>query len=919
MSLVLIPDGPGTTIDLRDGQQGLPPAPRGSSSLIGQYQSGPVAFAALVFTPNQARLISGDAHDDFEASLCLSDLYSEASPPVLVGRVTDGNEIQSQLYLWDRSPARSFSEINQGALFADRGPLATMKAHNGGRWGGAKQVLVGALNDITTDLTATTIDISTASETPAAGSYLVDRYKGATIELEGDSAGPYTVDSIDANGVITIEGEFSQAVQDADGLGAIDGSFRIVLDSTVELTVVIGTDSVTASRFSLVGLRKFKSDGGWEVVTSYDDLGLSTQDPKPWTQTIPREEADGNRYQLEVSTDYTGATVEAKLPANFCEVPTSVSGATLSFQWYRWSQDDGNTGDAYISGVTAIDTSKIEPHVYDLVFTAATTFTVTVTWPDGTSQALGTGTLGTQFNPGHPQLTKFTARAGATGMVATDGLKLRVNPLPLDLSKREAYLYPLAVSSDGNTNQRLRIASNTYNSVTVRSDLTLSSYGAAAGTAASQTTGDLSAVSIGAGETVILTPDGKTAITLTSAGGAGPGAAAIKAELDTLDTANIFTFTVSGNALVISVNNGFGTKSSLTFGAGTAHSGLGIPTSGSVYGTDAKPFRIEARMPMWGGYDGVAPAAAKYIQALDVGGSIFDRWLSTNLGLVRFACVGITDAATKAAARTYAEKHAWKYVAEFSSSLESQALPGEAALADMLANEEESDYVDHIFPSNARYPNVSGTKTVERSVVGHFMGIKARLANVGVDNERGFHIAAANNNDQGSLTSGGRCRGLPDAIGRWSPPKKLLNDHGIIMLLWEGPSVYLWGNRMYSEGRTSQGKRYTVTERDVHYHIARDLFVTTRPFIFKSISTRRLGDVATALREKMKAYHRDGWFSDVYGPGFEQAVSVSVPLDLNSPEDLNEGLVTAQIRYRPRSALEDLKVIISPSQLTSEG
>ncbi|KKL73181.1 hypothetical protein LCGC14_2077460, partial [marine sediment metagenome] len=73
MSLVLIPDGPGTTIDLRDGFQGLPAAPRGTAAIMGRFASGPVAFAALASSSEQERLFAGDPDDDFEASLAMDD------------------------------------------------------------------------------------------------------------------------------------------------------------------------------------------------------------------------------------------------------------------------------------------------------------------------------------------------------------------------------------------------------------------------------------------------------------------------------------------------------------------------------------------------------------------------------------------------------------------------------------------------------------------------------------------------------------------------------------------------------------------------------------------------------------------------------------------------------------------------------
>jgi phage tail sheath protein FI len=196
------------------------------------------------------------------------------------------------------------------------------------------------------------------------------------------------------------------------------------------------------------------------------------------------------------------------------------------------------------------------------------------------------------------------------------------------------------------------------------------------------------------------------------------------------------------------------------------------------------------------------------------------------------------------------------------------------------------------------------------------MGIRSRLANKGVDGEKGLHIAAANNNVQGKLNL---VRGLSDDLGRWTPPIKLLNDHGIVPLLWDGGDVYMYGNRMYSEGRTPKGRRYTITERAVHYHIARDLFVTARPWVFKSISATRLGSVQSSLRTKLRTYWDDGWFSDHAGPDFDDQCSVLVPPDLNPASDLLEGMVTASISYRPRPAIEDLKVIITPTQLETQG
>lgn len=914
--LVLIPDGPGTTVVLSDAAQGLPSAPRGTGAIVGWFPSGPTSKAALATTKDQARLFSGEPDDGFPGSLALDDVYSEYSPPMLIARVTDGLEVQARANLWDRSPPRSFSKFN-GVLIADRAPLATALAHNGGRWGGQKRVLVGTLAAVATDVTSSTVDLGTSTQ--IGSSMLVDLLAGATVEFEGDTEGPYEIVSNDVDGVATIKGQFSQAILDATGSGDIDGQVRVILDHDKELAIVIGPDSVQGEKFSLTGVRKFNRNADWEVVSQYDNLQLNENDDRPWTNIVL--DGEDGRYQIALSTTYDGETVEAKLPCNFSEVPTSVAANVLTFQWWRWTRT--GTGNGRVLGVTPISATRVEPHVITCTFTAATVFTVAVTWPDGTSETLtAAGATGGTTTFDHPLLVSFAILVGNVAFIAGDVVTIRVNPLPHDLYRREAHLYPLALSIDGNAGKRLRIVANTYNTVSVRSDLDLADYDSAAGSAATVTgSANLSAVSLVAGETLIFTVDGHTSVTLTSAG-SGPGATAIGAELAALDLNSRLVFTVSGTALKITVAGSFGSQSSLLIGAGTANTKLGLTSSSTTYGVDAVPFRIEARWPMWGGYDGVAPSASRYTLAMDLSDSVFKCYMNTNLGLVRVALPGVTTDMSSgddamSAALAYCEKHGWVYVAEFAASLEAVTSPGEAAVQDLIDNHAESDNRQWAFPSRGKFQNVAKTAMVTRSSAGLIIGIHARLANEGVDGERGLHIAAANNNEQGKMSP--RMRGLPDEIGRWVPPIKLMNDHGIVPVLWEGPDVYLYGNRMYSKGRTPAGNRYTITERAVYYHIARDMFVTTRPVIFKSISARRLGDIQVMLRTKMRPYYNDGWFNDFGGQaaGFEQQVTVEVPLALNPPAELQEGRVRANVTFTPRPALEELTINLAPTQTTA--
>jgi len=912
MSLVLQSDGPGTTIIVRDGAQGLPSAPRGAVAILGTFQSGPT-LAALALNSSDARRIAGDAHDDFEGSLSMGDVYHHFSPPVLIGRITDGNEVQSRLHLWDRKPSRGFlHREDQG----DRSPLAIVKAHNGGRWAGQSRVWVtGDDLDLTSDLVSP-VTLNTGE------TMLEDVWKGAYVYFNGDADGPYKVLSNSTSGVITLESEVGQDVIDASiGISnGVDGHVRIILENELELSVVVGEDSSRGQRFSIHAVRKFGKDSDWERVASYNDLQLSDDDDRPWTTTIyDGEETKGN-YQIALETDYVGATVEEKLPANFCEIPVDVDGSTIEFRWWRWTLGSANTGNPYVDEIEPNDSTNVVPHVIELTFVTATTATPKVIFADGTEIQFPSAdlTLGTPYDfAGHPQLCEITCEAGGTAAVASDTLSIRVNTLPRDLNQRESFVYPVAISSDGNSGIRLRVSSNTYKTVKVRDGLDLSTYGSVAAQSPTLVgTADVTSVTWTTGETLILTPDGGSAVTFT--GDNESGWANIKAALESADTDGIFNFDQNADGrIVVTLAKSAGSQSRISVGNGTANTDFGVVNGTVVTGVDGVPFRIEGRLPMSGGYDGAEPSATQYALGVDLDNHIFKRFMLQNLGMVRLITPGVSTQSVIDACETFVRKHGWKYVAEFGITIEQSNDPVADAVNELITNRRESDYVDHIFPSRGKFRSVNGRKIVTRSLAGMFCGLKAIMANRGIDGERGLHIATANNNDQGRISP--RVVGLPDTVGRWTPSSiKYANDHGVVLVLWNGNDLYFWGNRMYSKGRTPEGNRYTITERDVYYHIARDLFVTTRPFVFKSISTARLSAVVKSLRDKMKVYHADGWFSDHDGSGFDDQVHISTPPELNTPASLLEGNVTASIEFRPRPSLENLVIIITPTEV-SEG
>jgi hypothetical protein len=922
MTLVLTPDGPGTTVTVRDSGGGLRSAPRGASGLIGQFRSGPVGVATLALSKAGARAIYGDPSDQFEASMCLDDLYAEFEPPVMNVRVTDGQEVVSAGHtLWDRNPNRSF--MHRTAQTA-RGTFATVVPDSGGKWAGSRRAQVG--DETNAAGIATAVTSTTTFATGLTLTSLADVYAAGSLYIENDASSPYTIYSNTTAGVLTIEGEFSADAQ--NGTGTLTGKWYITrgFSADEECCIVVGQDPQPGKRFALSQQRRYdKDDFTWEQVIATGPLSLDGEDSSigwtsAWDANWPKDWGDPI---IDFTTAYTGANVERKFPCNFSEIPTvlteSGNKTVVTYQWYRWSAETGNTGNPYVESVVPTSPDDVTTHTITVDFTAATTVNITWTLPDGNTFTSTGVTIGSVHSPGHALLAKVHVVAGAVGAVSGDTLTIECEPLLSDLTSREAYFYPVANTVDGTSTHRLLIASNTYNTLTVNYTSLIATYGAAVSTGASVTgTVDVATGTWVATQTLIFTLDGHAATTFTSPGGGKTNIAVIITELELQDTANLFSFTQdsTGTKLVVKSAQSLGTSSTVLVGAGSANSTFGFTATNSYSGTDGVPFRLEYKAPAWGGFDGGNTIAnSVYTKALDTDDSAFEQFLGRNLGLVRIGAPSVFTAAVKNAVALFSAKVGFLGVVDFDTSVYDVATPGEAMIADMIGNETRCDYVEHYGPSALMLPNKKQTAFVVRSAMGAVMGIRARLANVGVDGERGLHIPAANVNEQGLIA---RADTLPYDIHTATRrlPVGLMNDAGIVCILKEGPNVYLWGDRMYSKGTTRDGRNYKVTARAVAYHIARDLHVTTRPFIFKTISQGRLGEVQVAIRGKLKQYWRDGWFADTNGLGFDDQVTVTLPKALNTAAEQQAGRVHVSVGFAPRSSIEDLLITITPDQVT---
>jgi hypothetical protein len=434
----------GTVIEEQEGDKSISPGALGWAGYAGIMEKGPVGELMLVSSKTELLAMTGGILSDSLLPDCAQDFFSVANGAggLALVRVTDGNELQSERTLYARI----------GSLLT---PMGTLKAANGGRWGGKKDNRSYDL-DAAGDLANTTLQLPAA----IASSLVTDQLKGGWIELDAVANTRYPIIGNSNTGLITVAAD--QTMKDDWTAAAVPTNLRFYLileneGKSVSFKIGDGEENPD-TEFSI----EFFVDGA--TVKKYGNLHTDPNNARYWVNVINN---DTSNFVAEAVDLWTGAHVANVRPANYYGIIKTVTATVLTAEIHDFTINSPSGGNPTFALGTTTD-EMIEQQI-TITMTAPTTGDVV----SDKFGALGTVTLGTLFDPvngaGGANINKwcppFTVTTGATPLVATDTLVVNYKPFVAD-ELIGGYLYPDKV------NYKLdnyRIVDNDHKSITIAS------------------------------------------------------------------------------------------------------------------------------------------------------------------------------------------------------------------------------------------------------------------------------------------------------------------------------------------------------------------------------------------------------------------------------------------------------------------
>jgi len=436
--------GAGVAIIELEGEKGITPGALGFAGYAGVLEKGPVG--ELIIATNQKQfekkcggIISASLLPD-----AAFDYYSLANGAggLLLVRVTDGNEAQAEMPLY----ARNASVLTQ---------MGTLKAKNGGRWGGKEKRYSGEMAVVATDLTNTTLDTGVAT-------FKTDEWVGGYIELPDVPNVRYPIVGNTAAGVITVAAD--QTMKDTyDGLSGADDRYYLVLENEDKaLSVIIGDGEEDPSgEFSL----SVYVDG--DFVKKYPNLNTDPTDANYWVKVINDDTGNDEITAVDL---WTGAHVPGVRPANvYGLIAAGLSDTVLPAVIHDFAVTLSPTGANPTVALDATDDDMVAQQL-TLTMADATTFNVV----SDKFGALGVGTVGVSFVADIKWVPEFTVSNGATVLATGDTMRLNYKPLKPD-ALIGGYVYPDKVNAKST---KFRIVDNDHDSITAADGSTMLTDGA---------------------------------------------------------------------------------------------------------------------------------------------------------------------------------------------------------------------------------------------------------------------------------------------------------------------------------------------------------------------------------------------------------------------------------------------------------
>jgi hypothetical protein len=436
----------GVRIEEQDGDKTITPGALGWCGFAGITEKGPANKMVLCATKSDfTKWFGGTINEGFLPD-CASDYYDTAngSGGIAVVRVTDGNETQAVYNLYNR---------RTGNL---QGLVGTLKAANGGRWGGKEKRHAGTVLNVAA-ITANTLQIEAAQ----AANYKVDELKGGYIELAQVANKRYLIVGNTATGLVSVASDQNMIGDHGGGGGSL--LYYIGLDNEGKaISVIVGDgDEQPDTEFSV----EIYLDG---VPTKrWGNLSTDPTAARYWVNLINN---DSDNSYVVAQDLWTGSQTASVRPANYYSTVASVTALVLTAVIHSFQiNSPGGGNPTMVLGAT--NDTMLEQ-------------TITITMSSATAGtavsdrfgSLGAVTLGTPFAPTNKYVPPFTVTAGATPLVATNTLVIRYRPFKFD-QFIGGYLYPDRVNFK---RDKFRIVDNDHKTITVAAGTDLTTMATAA-------------------------------------------------------------------------------------------------------------------------------------------------------------------------------------------------------------------------------------------------------------------------------------------------------------------------------------------------------------------------------------------------------------------------------------------------------
>jgi hypothetical protein len=316
--------GAGVQVTEEEAEEQIVPAPTGVTVKIGEFEKGPPDVPQFLAGRRDFDRRNGGLIATGDAPQCARDFYKlgRGSGELITYRVTAGDELSAALDLWTRHGTAA-------APASGRALLGTLTAKNGGRWAGRRDVFVDEPADLSTEITATTLDTGVTM--------IENEWIGGTLDMKKVTTKTYRIVGNTAAGVISVEADQDLVADFAAGGGTPVNRYvltranedHLLNEQHLAAEILDGEENPTGE-FGIVlyGTLRLNQTSGSTELKRWKNLSADPAKPNYWVTVINK---DPGNYWVVAADLYAGdKTVAAARPANWYGQSSALTATKLT-------------------------------------------------------------------------------------------------------------------------------------------------------------------------------------------------------------------------------------------------------------------------------------------------------------------------------------------------------------------------------------------------------------------------------------------------------------------------------------------------------------------------------------------------------------------------------------------------------------